>query len=246
MKIEVLYFDGCPHYKPAVNLVLDVLEEEQVSAHVAEVNVADRETAQATAFLGSPSIRVEGLDVEPEARGVRDYGISCRTYVNNGLVEGLPSRELIRRAIREVGESGSGASACCQPTPSTTSATGNQERHSLFMVGSVVAAIGASLCCTLPIVFALTGVSILGASAFFDSLRPYLLAVTFGLLGLAFYYAYRPERQNVCTSGSACGIPSKRRAARIVLWLVAGVVVAFAAFPYYSGSVAEFLLAGKS
>ena len=103
MKIEVLYFDGCPHYKPALNLVLDVLKEEQVSAQVAEVNVADLEAAEATAFLGSPSIRVEGLDVEPAARAVRDYGISCRTYVTNGRVEGLPSRELIRRAIREVG-----------------------------------------------------------------------------------------------------------------------------------------------
>ena len=246
MKIEVLYFDGCPHYKPAVNLVQDVLKEEQISAQVAEVNVADPETAKATAFLGSPSIRVEGLDVEPDARAVRDYGISCRTYLTNGRVEGLPPRELIRRAIREVGESGSDASACCQPTPSTTSATEDQKWHSLFIVGSVVAAIGASLCCTLPIIFALTGVSILGASAFFDSLQPYLLAVASGLLGLAFYYAYRPERQNACAPGSACAIPPKRRAARIVLWLVAGVVIAFAAFPYYSGPVAEFLLAGKS
>jgi len=246
MKIEVLYFDGCPHYKPAVDLVLDVLKEEQVSAQVAEVNVGDPETAKATAFLGSPSIRVEGLDVEPEARAVRDYGISCRTYMTNGRIEGLPSRELIRSAIREVGNSGSGASACCQPTPSNTSATENWKRDSLFMVGSVLAAIGASLCCTLPIVFALTGVSILGASAFFDSLRPYLLTVTFGLLGLAFYYAYRPERQNACAPGSACAIPSTRRAVRVALWLVAGVVIAFAAFPYYSGTVAEFLLASGS
>lgn len=245
MKIEVLFFNGCPHYKPAVNLVLDVLKEEQISAQVAEVNVADPETAKATAFLGSPSIRVEGLDVEPEARAVRDYGISCRTYMTNGRIEGLPSRELIRRAIREVGDSASGAPACCQSTPSNTSDTESRKRHSLFMVGSVVVAIGASLCCTFPIIFAMTGVSILGASAFFDSLRPYLLAVTSGLLGLAFYYAYRPERQNACAPGSACAIP-KRRAARIVVWLVAGVVIAFAAFPYYSGPVAEFLLAGRS
>jgi hypothetical protein len=246
MKIEVLFFDGCPHYRPAVNLVLDVLKEEQISAQVVEVNVANPETAEATAFLGSPSIRVEGLDVEPEARAVREYGISCRTYMTNGRIEGLPSRQLIRSAIREVGNSGSGASACCQLTPSNTAATENWKRGSLFMVGSVLAAIGASLCCALPIVFALTGVSILGASAFFDSLRPYLLAVTFGLLGLAFYYAYRPERQNACAPGSACAIPSTRRAARIALWLVAGVVIAFAAFPYYSGTVAEFLLAGGS
>lgn len=114
----------------------------------------------------------------------------------------------------------------------------------MLMAGSVVAAIGASLCCTLPIIFALTGFSILGASAFFESIRPYLLAVTFGLLGLGFYYAYRPLQQEGCVPGSVCAIPSKRRAMRFGLWVVSAVAVAFAAFPYYSGPVAELLLSG--
>jgi len=64
-------------------------------------------------------------------------------------------------------------------------------------------AIIASFCCILPIVFALTGFSILGASALFDAWRPYLLGLTFGLLGFGFYFAYRPTNEQ-CAPGSAC------------------------------------------
>jgi hypothetical protein len=41
MKIEVLYFDGCPNHKPAVERVQQLLAEEGVSAEVVEVNVSN-------------------------------------------------------------------------------------------------------------------------------------------------------------------------------------------------------------
>jgi hypothetical protein len=110
MRIEVLYFDGCPNHRPAIERVRQVLAEEGLSAEVLEVNVSEPLIAQEVGFLGSPSIRVNGLDVEPEARRVHTYGIMCRTYTMNGRREGLPSREMLRRAIREDGggESGTG------------------------------------------------------------------------------------------------------------------------------------------
>jgi len=101
MKIEVLYFDGCPNHKPAIDQVREGVGEEDVSADVVEVNVSDESTAQKVGFLGSPSVRVNGLDVEPEARAAREYGMMCRTYAVNGRREGLPSRELLRQAIRD-------------------------------------------------------------------------------------------------------------------------------------------------
>src|SRR5258708_35325549 len=101
MKIEVLYFDGCPNHKPAVERVQQVLREEGVSAEVLEVNVSDASIAQQVGFLGSPSVRVNGLDVEPDARAARDYGMMCRTYPVDGRREGLPSREVLRQEIRE-------------------------------------------------------------------------------------------------------------------------------------------------
>jgi hypothetical protein len=101
MKIEVLYFDGCPNHKRAVERVQQLLSKEGVSAELLEVNVSDASIAQELRFLGSPSVRVNGLDVEPEARTARDYGMMCRTYAVNGRREGLPSRDILRRAIRE-------------------------------------------------------------------------------------------------------------------------------------------------
>lgn len=237
MKIEVLYFEGCPNHKPAVERVQQLLREEGVSAEVLEVNVSDAATAQNLGLLGSPSIRVNGLDVEPAARSVRDFGMMCRTYLVNGRREGLPSRETLRQAIREA-NSGSMNS---DSGPSGDS----KSPSSLLAAGSVFAAIVASFCCILPIVFALTGFSILGASALFDAWRPYLLGLTFGLLGLGFYFAYRPTKEQ-CAPGSVCAIPNTRRSGRLMLWLATAAVILFAAFPYYSGTVAEWLLSGTS
>jgi len=74
--------------------------------------VSEPAIAQKIGFLGSPSIRVNGLDVEPEARSQRAYGMMCRTYAVNGRREGLPSREMLRQAMRE-NDSGSGMARKC-------------------------------------------------------------------------------------------------------------------------------------
>ena len=57
-------------------------------------------------------------------------------------------------------------------------------KQKAFIGASLFAAIAASLCCVLPIVFALGGFAIVGASAFFESLRSYFLIATFGMLGI--------------------------------------------------------------
>ncbi len=110
-----------------------------------------------------------------------------------------------------------------------------------FISASLVAAIVASFCCILPIVFGLAGITIAGAAARFAAWRPYLLAATFALLGAGLYLAYRPARQQ-CEPGAACAGPATRRSGRLLLWLATVFVIAFAAFPYYSAPAAEFLL----
>lgn len=118
-------------------------------------------------------------------------------------------------------------------------------KDSAFVGGSLLAAVAASLCCILPIIFAVVGVGIVGASAAFAEWRPYLLGVTAGLLGLGFYFAYRKPKE-ACEPGSACTVPSVNRKGRIGLWIATIFVIAIAAFPYYSGPIAEFLLGSAS
>ena len=95
MKIEVLYFENCPNHVPTLERIHQVLREEGCDAEVREVLVSDVETAHNVRFLGSPTVRVNGLDIEPKAEERKDFGLMCRRYSS-----GIPSHELIREALR--------------------------------------------------------------------------------------------------------------------------------------------------
>ena len=98
MKIEVLYFDGCPNHLPAMERVRAIVQQEGICAEVSEIEVEDESTAKALAFPGSPTIRIDGLDIEPAMRGSADTGLACRCYPG-----GRPSDAIIRAALREAG-----------------------------------------------------------------------------------------------------------------------------------------------
>ena len=97
MKVEVLYFEGCPNHSPAVELTRSVLREEGLPDQVLEIDVKAAQAAETEGFLGSPTILVNGKDVDPAVRTFKPAGFSCRTYAG-----GLPSAEIIRAALREV------------------------------------------------------------------------------------------------------------------------------------------------
>ncbi|HWB84530.1 MAG TPA: hypothetical protein VG675_10345 [Bryobacteraceae bacterium] len=101
MRVEILYFSGCPSHAPAVDCVREVLAQEDTQAEMVEVEVTDVATAQRIGFLGSPTIRVDGQDVEPAARAEQVFGMSCRTYIDGGRRTGVPPPEWIRAAVRE-------------------------------------------------------------------------------------------------------------------------------------------------
>ena len=102
MKVEIFYFADCPHHQPALERVKEVLQQEGVVPDILEVEVPDAETALRLQFLGSPSIRVNGVDIEPSARSAKDFGLMCRTYGDGCCHSGLPSRDMIRSAIRHM------------------------------------------------------------------------------------------------------------------------------------------------
>jgi hypothetical protein len=101
MKVEIFYFSGCPNHVPAVDRVREVLAQEGTPAELVEVEVKNADTAQQVGFLGSPSIRIDGQDIEPAARGARAFGMMCRTYIDGGRRAGVPPSDWIRAAMRE-------------------------------------------------------------------------------------------------------------------------------------------------
>lgn len=107
MKIELLYFEGCPNHIPAMEIAREVLNSLDRRDRIDEVQVRTQSEAEAIRFVGSPSIRVNGSDVEPWARNAKAFGLSCRTYVRGSQHSGVPSRELVRDAIMEAIREGS-------------------------------------------------------------------------------------------------------------------------------------------
>lgn len=109
------------------------------------------------------------------------------------------------------------------------------------MISVVVAAIAASLCCILPILAAVTGLGAIAAGVAFEKWRPYLLGVTGLLLAAGLIFAWR-DRKRSCAPGSACEGKPIRRWNWIALGVVAAFAAGLAAFPYYSGAVAQMAL----
>jgi hypothetical protein len=101
MEIELLFFEGCPNSDVALERVYEATAAERIAASVQMVEILDADHAIAHHFLGSPSIRIDGEDVEMEARVRTDYGFMCRTYPGpDGGIAGAPSVELISSAIK--------------------------------------------------------------------------------------------------------------------------------------------------
>ncbi len=100
MKIEILYFEGCPNHEPADCAVRDVLAELGIEADVEAVKVSDEATAQRLKFPGSPTIRVDGEDVIPP-EDHDQYSLNCRVYQTSSGFAGVPDKEAIREKIRE-------------------------------------------------------------------------------------------------------------------------------------------------
>jgi hypothetical protein len=96
MEVRVVYFEGCPNHEPVVALIREVAEQSGVPVEIEEVKVETDEDAQRERLLGSPTVQVDGLDIDPTARERTDFSFSCRVYAGEN---GLPGREMIAAAL---------------------------------------------------------------------------------------------------------------------------------------------------
>jgi len=94
MKIQVLYLPGCPNYLPAVERVQKLLVSESLLTDIERVPINSDAEAAALQFPDSPTIRINGTDVEPNRTNVT--GLACRLYANSSAV---PSEEMLRLVL---------------------------------------------------------------------------------------------------------------------------------------------------
>ena len=215
MKVQVLYFAGCPNHESTTRLARDVARELGLGVSVEEVEVRSVEDAVRLRFLGSPSVHVNDVDIEPGARKSTAYAFACRTY---GSV-GVPPRELLVAALKEA-----------------ASGAGTLPARPGVLVGVAgLSAVLASACCLGPLLLTVFGISALGASTAFEPLRPIFLGVTAVLLGGAFHLTY--ARTSACPAGSVCASPERKlaRLNRSLLWVAALAVGTVAVFPSFAG-----------
>jgi hypothetical protein len=101
MKVELLWWDGCPSHPEALEQLRQVLREEGLDPDAVElVEVESDEQAEREAFFGSPTIRIDGEDVVPPPEG-DPVGLSCRVYrLSDGRPSPVPDIEDVRRAVR--------------------------------------------------------------------------------------------------------------------------------------------------
>lgn len=101
------------------------------------------------------------------------------------------------------------------------------------MIGGLLAAVGASICCAGPLLLLMLGISGSWISTLtaFDPFRPYFIAIVIGLLIWAGWQVHRPIER--CPEGSICAIPEQRKRYQMMYWVVLSASIILVMSPYW-------------
>jgi mercuric ion transport protein len=107
----------------------------------------------------------------------------------------------------------------------------NNKVQKTTLIGSILTAILASICCIGPLVFAILGISGAGFILKFEAYRPLFIVLATALLGTAFYFTYKKKPAADCADGTYCANPKSDRINKMVLWIATVLVVIAIFFP---------------
>jgi hypothetical protein len=100
VKVELLWWEGCPSYPETLDDLTRVLTEEGVETEVEMLEVETDEQARAERFPGSPTIRLDGVDALP-AGEPEPFSLTCRVFrLRDGRISATPDPEDLREAVR--------------------------------------------------------------------------------------------------------------------------------------------------
>lgn len=101
MKIDLMYFDGCPSWRVALENLQTALEVEGLQIKIVPIEIHSEAEASAAKFLGSPSLQIDGQDLWPGEQA--SYSMNCRIYRTAEGLKGWPTVEMLRQKLREKG-----------------------------------------------------------------------------------------------------------------------------------------------
>ena len=100
MDIQFLYFEDCPSHEQALARLRQAMAEEGIEEEIEIIKVETDEQAEQWRFTGSPTILINGIDIDlPPADAF--VALTCRVYLwDDGRFSPLPSPDMIRSAFR--------------------------------------------------------------------------------------------------------------------------------------------------
>lgn len=100
MRVELLWFRGCPSHDEARELLKRVIAKAGLQVVFDDIDASEQSVADAVHFPGSPTIRVDGMDIEPGFVDPGDYTPRCRVYTTGGGLRGVPPGAWIEAALK--------------------------------------------------------------------------------------------------------------------------------------------------
>ena len=98
--VELIWFSECPNHPAARAMLEEVIADIAPGTPIHDVDATDPRTAARLRFPGSPTIRVDGRDVDPGYIDPGDYTPRCRLYRTGDGLRGLPDRIWVEDALR--------------------------------------------------------------------------------------------------------------------------------------------------
>jgi len=100
VRVELFYFDGCPGHAELRARLPRLLEQAEVDAVIEEHRIDSEPAARRERFLGSPTLRIDGQDIDSDAADRHDYGLKCRLYLTEDGLQRTPHDAWITKALR--------------------------------------------------------------------------------------------------------------------------------------------------
>jgi hypothetical protein len=99
VRVEVLARPDCPCRTLTIAIVERAVLETGVQARLEVIDITNEPQAERRRFLGSPTVRVDGRDVEPEMNECEDFSLASRVYRTEHGLAGWPNENWIRDAL---------------------------------------------------------------------------------------------------------------------------------------------------
>jgi len=99
--VELLYADLCPFWKETLKTIHEVATDLNAKVLIRKVKVSSQAKAKRFKFPGSPTVRINGVDIDPATREVEGY-IGCRVYMYEGATYEFPPKEMIKSGFERL------------------------------------------------------------------------------------------------------------------------------------------------